>query len=73
MVLVSFPCPFFYQRIRYTNWAQSVRYTEVLLHSLYHYAVITILNTAPGVKGLDKQFFENADILCLNETEVIDS
>ena len=31
---------------------------------------VTILNTAPGVKGLTQEYFQNTDILCLNETEV---
>ncbi len=33
-------------------------------------SVLTILNTAPGVKGLEREYFENTDVLCLNETEV---
>ena len=32
--------------------------------------ITTILNTAPGLKGLGREFFENTDILCLNEKEV---
>ena len=30
---------------------------------------VTIFNTAPGVKGLSQEYFQNTDILCLNETE----
>ena len=30
---------------------------------------LTIFNTAPGVKGLSQEYFQNTDILCLNETE----
>ena len=33
-------------------------------------AVTTVLNAAPGLKGLSREFFESTDILCLNETEV---
>ena len=38
--------------------------------SLSFLRAVTILNTAPGVKGLSQEYFQNTDILCLNETEV---
>ena len=40
----------------------------------YYYSALhlasTIFNTAPGVKSLGPNHFNNTDILCLNETEV---
>ena len=36
-------------------------------------AAISILNVAPGVASLSPEFFSNIDVLCLNETEVLNA
>ena len=50
-----------------TIFLQWINITYVSLSSL---SAVTILNTAPGLKGLSQEYFQNTDILCLNETEV---
>lgn len=42
----------------------------VYIHTLI---ATTIFNAAPGQAGLDREFYQYTDILCVNETEVYNS